>query len=92
VGIAVIAVSAITLLLFLGTIITPYSIVFAKKHSKEVITTATIKNKRTIQAMVATLRKTNPLIQEISLLLQMEICHHHRLYRHFYQSIHQLLK
>jgi hypothetical protein len=27
------AVSAITLLLFLGTIITPYSIVFAKKHS-----------------------------------------------------------
>jgi hypothetical protein len=33
VAIAVIAISAITLLLFLGAIITPYSIAFAKKHS-----------------------------------------------------------
>jgi hypothetical protein len=33
VAIAVIAVPAITLLLFLGAIITPYSLVFAKKHS-----------------------------------------------------------
>jgi hypothetical protein len=33
VAIAVIAVSAITLLLILGAIITPYSMVFAKKHS-----------------------------------------------------------
>jgi type III secretory pathway component EscV len=92
VTIAVIAVYAITLLLILGAIITPYSMVFAKKHSNGGNNNDNDQKQKDDSSNGTTLRKTNPLIPEISLPLQTEIHQHHHLFRHFYQSIHQLQK
>jgi hypothetical protein len=80
VAITVIAVSAITLLLILGAIITPNSIVFAKKHSNGGNNNGNNQKQKDDPNNSSNLLKTNPLMLEISLLLQMEIRqhrHHH---------------
>ena len=69
----VITVSAITLLLILGATIIPNSIVFAKKHSNRGNNNGNDQKQKDDSNNGSNLLQTQPLILEISLLLQTEI-------------------